>query len=334
MQPYAVPQMAIGFIYGPQLNQTLNDPTYMNISLLEINTTQGKGIQNPAQLYTCPQLDWMEGLQSFYQNLTCINTSTVSLQGLLYASPMSLYPRFIVTSCNNSVIPNNCQSYGSLMNMTAGGRMFLFVQKTQSMNLATGKVGQGAFAEFDFYNFFLIPGLYNRITITFQPTTYVVYPDYITSWTKKTYLTMPIVDQQFQTSNVTTYNNLDLLSISILLSGQSRINEVVYSTLIEHISLWGAFWGVLFSVFAFYFLVFNRNQFYNKNQGWDRFEDKMREIERDIRIDYQRRLVEMDDRGNRNNSLQVPLQARNYNRLDDDMDLHAPDSLNRSGKAE
>lgn len=71
--------MAIGFIYGPQLNMTLNDPTYMNIALLEINTTQGKGVQNPAAMYTCPPLSWMQDLQNFYQNLSCINTSTVSL---------------------------------------------------------------------------------------------------------------------------------------------------------------------------------------------------------------------------------------------------------------
>lgn len=37
--PYQVPQMAIGFIYGPDLNNTLNNPNYFNISLLEINTT-------------------------------------------------------------------------------------------------------------------------------------------------------------------------------------------------------------------------------------------------------------------------------------------------------
>lgn len=307
---------------------TLNDPTYMSINLLEIQTTQGKGIQNPAQMYTCPTLDWMQDLQTFYQNLSCINTSTVSLQGLLYASPLSYYPRFIVTACNSSVTAG-CQNQSSMANMTGGGRMFLFIQKTQSVNLATGSKEVDQFGQFEFYNFFLVPGLYNRITITFQPTTFVVYPDYITSFFKRTYQTMPIVDQQFQTSNVSAYNNLDLLSISILLSSQSRVNEVVYSTIIEHISLWGAFWGVLFSLFAFYFLVFNQKMFYARTPEWSRFEEKVKAIERDIRKEYSQKLVEMSER---NNSLQVPFRsARHYANLEDDLDAHAP-SLNRSGK--
>lgn len=32
------------------------------------------------------------------------------------------------------------------------------------------------------------------------------------------------------------------------------------------ISLWGAFWGVLFSAFAAYFLVYNRETFYQNNK--------------------------------------------------------------------
>lgn len=109
--------------------------------------------------------------------------------------------------------------------MTGGGRIFLFIQKTESVNLATLKKSQSqTFGTFYFYNFFLVPGLYNRITITIQPTTYIVFPDYITSFTKKQYLNMPIVDQQFQTSNVSSYNPYDMLSISVLLSAEQRIN--------------------------------------------------------------------------------------------------------------
>lgn len=80
------------------------------------------------------------------------------------------------------------------------------------------------YGTFSFYNFFLVPGLYNRITITFQPTTYKVYPDYITSFTTKIIDDMPIVGMQFQTSNVTINNPYDMLSISILLSSQQRMN--------------------------------------------------------------------------------------------------------------
>jgi hypothetical protein len=34
------------------------------------------------------------------------------------------------------------------------------------------------------------------------------------------------------------------------------------------ISKWGAFWGVLFAGFAFYFLRYNARRFYTKNPNW------------------------------------------------------------------
>lgn len=65
--------MAIGFIYGPQLNQTLDDPNYFSISAIELNTTQGKGVQTNLTLNMCPTLDWLADTQKFYQNLSCID---------------------------------------------------------------------------------------------------------------------------------------------------------------------------------------------------------------------------------------------------------------------
>jgi hypothetical protein len=119
--------MAIGYIYGPELNMTLADPSYMMINTLEINTTEGKGSQTPISMYQCGSLPWMGGLQSFYQNLSCLNTSAVSLQGILYASTLSLYPRFVVTACNPNNSTVTCNSSYNLSNMTAGGRIFLFI---------------------------------------------------------------------------------------------------------------------------------------------------------------------------------------------------------------
>lgn len=110
--------------------------------------------------------------------------------------------------------------------------MFLFIEKNQSVNLATLETTNHTLGGFSFYNLFLVPGLYNRLTITFQPTTYIIYPDYITSFSKRIVQTMPIVDEMFQTSNVTKYNDLDLLSISILISSSAKVNEVVYSNLV------------------------------------------------------------------------------------------------------
>ena len=35
--------------------------------------------------------------------------------------------------------------------------------------------------------------------------------------------------------------------------------------------MWGAFWGVLFALFALLFLTYNRKKFYKKNPEWDKF---------------------------------------------------------------
>lgn len=41
--------------------------------------------------------------------------------------------------------------------------------------------------------------------------------------------------------------------------------DIVYPTIVDMISKWGAFWGVLFSLFAVFFLAFNENKFYKEN---------------------------------------------------------------------
>lgn len=41
--------------------------------------------------------------------------------------------------------------------------------------------------------------------------------------------------------------------------------RITFVTLIDHVSKWGALWGVLFAVFAFIFLSYNRNKYYRKN---------------------------------------------------------------------
>jgi hypothetical protein len=55
------------------------------------------------------------------------------------------------------------------------------------------------------------------------------------------------------------------------LSSTKIINRVTRSTLIDHISMWGALWGVLFAVFGLIFLSYNRSKFYRKNPDWDKF---------------------------------------------------------------
>lgn len=56
-----------------------------------------------------------------------------------------------------------------------------------------------------------------------------------------------------------------MLGINFQLASQVLNVRVTYSSLIDHISMWGAFWGVLFAIFAIIFLTYNKKKFYKKN---------------------------------------------------------------------
>ena len=131
--PYPVPQMAIGFIYGPSLNTTLNNASFFTIQALELNTTEGKGVPSSLQLYPCPTLPWLNDLQTFYSDLSCLNTSQAQMSGVLYASTVTLYPRFLVNLCDPNATATTgitCATQDELYNMTSGGRIFLFIQQS------------------------------------------------------------------------------------------------------------------------------------------------------------------------------------------------------------
>ncbi len=62
-----------------------------------------------------------------------------------------------------------------------------------------------------------------------------------------------------------------MLGIQFQLSPQILNVRVTYRTLLDHIAMWGAFWGVLFAIFALLFLSYNRKKFYKKNPDWNKF---------------------------------------------------------------
>ena len=65
--------------------------------------------------------------------------------------------------------------------------------------------------------------------------------------------------------------NQDAIAFNMQLSPIIINNRVAFSTLLDHVSMWGALWGVLFAVFALLFLSYNRKKFYKKNPHWDKF---------------------------------------------------------------
>ena len=77
--------------------------------------------------------------------------------------------------------------------------------------------------------------------------------------------------------SVSNYNNTDndVVSLSFRLSDEVLKNRVSCETLLDRLSLWGAFWGVVFAVFGLLFLRYNREKFYKKNPDWDKFKETL-----------------------------------------------------------
>lgn len=65
-----------------------------------------------------------------------------------------------------------------------------------------------------------------------------------------------------------------MLGITFQLAAQVLKVRVVYSTILDHVAKWGAFFNVLFAVFAIIFLAYNKNRFYEKNPDWNRFKQR------------------------------------------------------------
>jgi len=71
--------------------------------------------------------------------------------------------------------------------------------------------------------------------------------------------------EELSVVNSLNKENTDAIAFNMQLSPYILNNRVTYTTIIDHISLWGAFTSVLFTLFAFFFLGYNRSKFYKKN---------------------------------------------------------------------
>lgn len=274
----AMPAVAVGFIYGSALNQTLTNKSYFSFTLQQAQAPLGQKATytNFSMVNNCaPQ--WLGSMTQSYQNLSCIDPSHLKLEGVYLGTAMSYFVRLQVNLCDNSSTANNCSTQDELQSMTSGGRIFIFIEKSPYVDLKSGKLTNPP-VSYDLYNFFLVPYLYNRVNINIQSNTYEIYPDFLTSFTVQNYPLLQILNTDFQNSNVSIYNPMNTLSVSFLLSPRAYVYEIHYQTILTHISLWGALWGVLFSIFAIVFLGYNRNKFRKERPDWENFDKKVDNI--------------------------------------------------------
>lgn len=179
-----MPGVALAFIYGPTLNQTLSNSSYFNFTLQQSYVKLGSNSVSTNLTMAQCQPDWLSQLNSFYKNLSCVNPSTVHLQGVYLSSQVSYYPKIQVNLCNN--VSGNCSTWSDLQLMTSGGRVFVFLEKAKTVDFLTGEINVPPIA-YDLMNFFLVPHLYNRVNIVLELVTYKISPNYLTRWSETVY---------------------------------------------------------------------------------------------------------------------------------------------------
>ena len=92
-------------------------------------------------------------------------------------------------------------------------------------------------------------------------------PDFFFRWSteQNTRIQVQSVFEETSITNTLDPSHPDAIAFNMMLAPYIVRNRISYSTIIDHVSQWGALFGVLFSVFGIIFLSFNRQKFYKKN---------------------------------------------------------------------
>ena len=72
-------------------------------------------------------------------------------------------------------------------------------------------------------------------------------------------------------------NNTDAIAFNFQLDPEIMTTKITFTTLLDHVSMWGALFGVLFSAFGLIFYRLNREKYYRRNPDWNRFKRVMKE---------------------------------------------------------
>lgn len=137
-----MPNVAFGFIYGPNLNQTLNDPTYMTYQFDTISSDYVDGglttTKSTQKITNNCAPDWLGEYNNVYQNLTCATTQLKIMNPPLKRLK-AISQRITITLCNpNSNI--TCQSANEISSVLSGGRFLLIINEPQGFDFQTGSI--------------------------------------------------------------------------------------------------------------------------------------------------------------------------------------------------
>lgn len=282
---YLLPRFAYAYMTGGLNDQTdyFNDLFFLNLT----KQVKTQGVDNGSYVqYDFVTYDktnqvannfqlmpWMSDATKQFYYILRTPTEDLYASGLLYSSDITEYVQLKLYFCSTATNATAaCADANSTAVLASYGRVFLFIENQPDRSSISLEKPSANGNNYLLYNFFVVQGLYKRVTINFQVIKDEILPDYFWRWSTE-YQTRVQVESILEYVSNTTFNNsrLDAIAFNMQLAPQIINNRVSFTTLIDHISLWGAFWGVLFAVFALFFLSYNRRKFYQKNPAWSKF---------------------------------------------------------------
>ncbi|CAD8158584.1 unnamed protein product [Paramecium pentaurelia] len=281
------PEIAMQFLYGKDvLNESITNTSIFSITMQQVikyldpAKQDNSSTQIPLKICYSSDIEWMPENASKLAFL-CPEVQ-LNLSGQLYKSEEFIYPRIQIDYCPyfHPEKKLQCETEAQIRKTVAGGRLFLYIKNQAPEVNFVGKKTQGL--KYQVFQYFLVPGLYNRAEIVLQKQLVSMSGDYLTQFSTKHDEFLLVNRQYLYVTNV-SQNDVgrqptDSLSIYkgyqifLRLDQEIKIIQVVKDTIIDVIAQWGAFYGVLVGAFALYFLKYNQNQFYEKNKQWANFD--------------------------------------------------------------
>ena len=260
------PEMSFAFQLGDDLNETYYDETYFKFVFYQV-TSYGD-TDRPDEYEEIPLVkcrpEWMDmDFDSF-----CPSKPTV-MRGFS-GSEIFKYPALRVYACVNTT-NTTCFDEEHVRWKLMTGRLFVYVQNYPQIDYRTGALTPPT-APFVATYYFMVWDLFDMADQKVNFKKVVVKPDLFNSFTTKTIQKLSLVDQTNYVSQVNTKDNHPLFQYTIKMDDDSINVTVVFHTTLDILSKWGAMWSLLFSVFALYFLRFNRENYYKEKPEMAKFE--------------------------------------------------------------
>lgn len=129
-------------------------------------------------------IPWMSDATKQFYYILRTPSEDLYASGLLYSSDITEYVQFKLYFCslatNASAV---CADTNTTANLASYGRVFLFIENQPDRSSISLEEPSPNGNNYLLYNFFVVQGLYKRVTINFQVIKDEILPDYFWRWT-------------------------------------------------------------------------------------------------------------------------------------------------------